>query len=292
MLSTPNIHYHPGRKDEDGRMIINTDKFTAYVILDGHGMYGRIFVDKAMDILKPKIEKFDEEHYEASLTQIFHETNLEMTDPYYILTGSTLTVVIITATHIYTANVGDSDAYLFTKDKTMEKLTTDHSGLSFDEMMRLKEKYPTTSIMYDSKHPGKSTPVWSESNELNPHDIRFQYAKNRSYEPAIYIIHNGRYTRSGFFDGHKLAMTRSIGDYYLKEAGIIATPSISIREKPTAGEKLLVASDGFWDAWTKPELIEQLTSDPVNIFSKSVELNRLYFGSSIDDNSLIIVNFE
>lgn len=281
MSSIEDVHYHPGSKDEDLQFIIHTDKFTAYVILDGHGFYAREFVASAKSILSRKLLEFNEESYNDSLIRIFEETNTEVYKEIFIRTGATLTVVIITATHMYVANAGDSDALLFTKDKTIKKLNADHSGLSCDEMLRLRSSYPETRIMYDSKTPRMITPVWSLSNEIIPMDNRYHYAKNRSYEPAIYII----------YKENKLAMTRSIGDYYMKLGGVIAKPSISVREKPTTDEILLVASDGFWDGWTKPELAEHLKTDPASVFAKSIELNHMCFGSSADDNSLIMVKF-
>jgi serine/threonine protein phosphatase PrpC len=45
----------------------------------------------------------------------------------------------------------------------------------------------------------------------------------------------------------QLAMTRSIGDYFLKSKGVISEPTVSSEVIQATDRYLVIASDGIWD---------------------------------------------
>ena len=310
-------HYHPSKKDQDLKFVVKKDKFTAYIMLDGHGLYGHEFVRKVELIvfrklatlndsiityesvlstlckevgntIGPDLSIYLDEFYSEFLNRLFIDTNDELACEKYNNTGCAMSVVIITPSRMYVANVGDSDVYLFNNKTDLIKLTTDHSGLSPTEMYRLKS-YPNTEIFYVS-NKSQLKQVWNSDKTLLPIDPTFDYMINEAGEPITYVCYLDRMDLR-FPIIKSMCLSRSIGDYFFKTIGVISEPSISIFNKPISNEILLIGSDGFWDGWKKDDLKYTLCSDPSNIFSKSMKLNEVAFGRFVDDNSLFVIRF-
>lgn len=278
-----NDFYKPSTKDQDTRLIkeFNGNKF--FLILDGHGANSKKYVELVKFKFNERLEKIDLSlDVEEQLRQIFGSIDRECNINEFKMSGTTCSLVIITPEKMYVATVGDSDVYLFNKDNELHKLNIDHNGLSKKEMERLK-KFPSTQIVYASNKMFGERLVWA-NGKFNEMDKNLHYNKNRMGEPAIYFKSKGS----------MLAVSRSIGDYHLKAAGIICTPEITVHELPKVGEQLLIASDGFWDCWSKEELIEELIDmeKRLNLHKTSLLLNKYYFGcETADDNSLIHIKF-
>ena len=115
-----------------------------------------------------------------------------------------------------------------------------------------------------------------------------------------------------------LAMTRSIGDFYLHTFGVTWKPEVRTVElsdlimKKSGGGKggkltnltLILASDGIWDLYENSEVFEAIVSKPTVLsngkrkqsisnakafFDKSVEKGAEIFGSSADNMTGIVV---
>jgi len=287
MSTRSNVYYKPSTKDQDTSLITEIGDNKLYLVLDGHGPNptGKTFVNK----LKEKFsEKFAGIDFTIDITSqmktMFNEVNNELNKPEYFRVGSTATLVIITKEKMFIVTVGDSDVYLFSPDNKLTQLNAIHSGTSKTEMLRLKA-YPSMRIEYTLVNPYSRGPtqVWNADDTLIPLHCGYHHFKNRMDEPAIYMC----------AVGSQLASTRSIGDYALKPHGIICEPDISEHPVPLSGSQLLIASDGFWDCWTREELITELSdaSKKMNIHNKSVELNNTYFVDAQDDNTLIHIHF-
>ena len=287
MSITSTIHYTASTKDQDTSLITEIGDNKVYIILDGHGPNptGKIFVTNLKQKFTEKLAGID---FTNDITQqiktMFNEVNNELNKPEYFRGGSTATLVLITKEKMFIATVGDSDVYLFSPDNKLTQLNTNHSGTSKTEMLRLKP-YSSMRIEYNlvNKYTGGPSQVWSKDDVFIPLDGRYHHYKNRMQEPAIYMS----------VGGNQLASTRSIGDYALKPHGIICEPDVSEHTIPVPGSQLLIASDGFWDCWTREELITELSDETkkLHVHKKSVELNAQYFGSAPDDNTLIHIHF-
>lgn len=282
-----NSYYKPSTKDQDTSLITEIGDNKLYLILDGHGSNpaGKAFVTNLKQTFSEKFAGIDfTKDITSQMKTMFNEVNDELNKPEYFRVGSTATLVIITKEKMFVVTVGDSDVYLFNSDNELLQLNAIQGGTSKTEMIRLKA-YPCIQIKYNLVNPnfGGPTQVWNEDDEFIPLNGVYHHYKNRMCEPAVYMY-------AGI---NNLASTRSIGDYVLKPHGIICEPDVSEYPVPSPGSQLLIGSDGFWDCWSREELIVELSdaSKKMTIHTKSIELNTQYFGSNPDDNTLIHIHF-
>jgi len=289
-----NTFYTPSFKDQDVFFTCVVGDFQVIVVLDGHGNFGKEFaiLVKQKFIAKLQVADFTLP-IESLITNIFETTNSELYEPKFNATGCTATMILLSKTKIIVANVGDSDAFIFDENLKLIKLTKDHCLTTKSEIERItsysKSNGLETSITFATRNPqgyGK-VPLWDKDMNLNPLDPRYHFSRNRMGEIAAYIeMINSEVSPM-------INMTRSIGDYKLKNIGISATPDISVYERPVAGTSLLVGSDGFWDCWTIDELESELADENKRklIHSTSVRMTNFYFGKGNgDDNTLIMLS--
>ena len=95
-------------------------------------------------------------------------------------------------------------------------------------------------------------------------------------------------------------MTRSMGDYYLLQAGLSHKPSI-IKTDLNNTSAILLSSDGLWDNWKKNELLNyyfrllntnNTDRDIFNLIStKTKNLAKKNYGKSHDDITAIMIIF-
>ncbi len=289
-----NTYYTPSSKDQDVSFNCVAGDYQIVSVLDGHGTFGKEFALKVKEKFIDKLSKTDfSKPIEQNLTKIFEETNSELYDIKYRASGCAATLVLISKTKIIVAHVGDSDAYLFDDEYKLVKLTQEHSLTTKSEIERIlafsKEKGIEVSITFATRDPygyGK-VPLWDSNLNLKPMNTNFHFCRNRMGEIASYIEIIGTELSP------MLNMTRSIGDYTLKNAGIVATPNILTFERPASGSKLLVGSDGFWDIWTISELQSELSDKgkAKKIHETSVRQTDFYFGKGNgDDNTLMVLS--
>lgn len=275
--------YRPSTKDQDTMYIKEINGYKVFIVLDGHGFNSKKYVELIKFKFNEKLVTFNfESNIKEQLKQMFINIDRECNISNYKSSGTTCSLVMITKDKMYVASVGDSDVYLFKNDHTLIKLNPDHNGLCRKEMERLKS-YPTTQIVYDSNKFLGQKPVWT-NDKFNEMDATIHYYKNRMGEPAVYIKNVSS----------MLGMTRSIGDYHLKKAGIICIPEVNEFDIPSTGDQLLIASDGFWDCWSQEELIQELADLEKRklVHKTSQMLNKYYFSNeTCDDNSLIHIEF-
>ena len=279
-------YYLKGMKDQDTHLVIDTCDYKIFGVFDGHGTYGQEYVISAKEKFAEKLVKLDfSKEINSQIITIFNEINAFLELPKYVSTGCTVSFLIITKEKMYVVTVGDSDIYIFDEEHNLEILNNPHGGTNEEEMKRLKE-FPNTTINFATTTGKFTDPVWTDDKMIPIDASKYQYFKNRMNEPAIYICSK--------LVPHKLAMTRSLGDYGLKSHGIICTPEIKEFPFPKSKSQVLIASDGFWDSWKKEELITELSDieKRKNVHKTSVELSTFYFGkSSMDDNTLIHLFF-
>ena len=86
---------------------------------------------------------------------------------------------------------------------------------------------------------------------------------------------------------YRLAMTRSLGDYYLGTFGLSSEPTI-IQSKLDKDSKIICASDGIWDNWKINEFRDYLFSNDFNkTFKESLIKSISNYGNTRDDMTLL-----
>jgi protein phosphatase 1L len=109
------------------------------------------------------------------------------------------------------------------------------------------------------------------------------------------ILHQGGFVafKSGAFRVNGiLAMSRAVGDCFLKPAGVTAEPDLFYRRLSSDDEYLVIASDGLWDALTAPRVYEivreESAKSPQAAAAQLVE--RAYLAGSMDNISVVVVD--
>lgn len=189
------------------------------------------------------------------------------------------------------AHVGDSEVRVFDEDEgDGVALTQDHSTLSLAEFQRVRASHGTANFLFQNG-PYTQRPVFTETDgiwALNPLG-GFSYCNVRS-EWSAYLVSA---------DKSKLAMTRAIGDFHMRDAGVISTPEVVTVAPHTAGIRAIVmASDGLWDVMHYSEVCA-IVRHPECIGNAMVAAERLMdvtlvrgarlFGAGLDNITVIVI---
>ena len=198
-----------------------------FLVLDGHGEAG----DKVSEFVMKQIVVTLEKHEDLAkdptkaLKDTFTRTNtaLMVTLIPYMKSGTTCVGVYVRGSSLFVANVGDSRAVMaFDSGDGVLKavdLSKDHKPDDPIERKRIEE---WGGYVMDPPEYGLSARVY-----LDP-----------------------EFTMIG------LAMARSIGDYAVKEVGVIPEPDV-IEHKIRGGDKFMIlASDGVWEFISSQEAID------------------------------------
>ena len=222
---------------------------------------------------------------------------------------------------IHTAHVGDSDVILVSENKqsgdvTYEQLSGDHKPDNEDEYKNLvlrsdlKEKllfvYSKSSEHYKYNSPQVFLPYVPGVCESNLHDPCYLQNRWRNfgistgnvrYEPSTYAV-----TPRGARDLGSLAMTRSLGDFFVAQYGIshIPTQRTKVLDEDNFKYALFVASDGVWDCYKYQEFAElamrkiatlSLVDVVESIVADTVTFARKTFGKQFDDTTMVVLKF-
>ena len=213
---------------------------------------------------------------------------------------------------MYHIHLGDSECISFNKDDssntgTYNIITRDHSAESLEEFKRIIDNYEKEKrglFMYDEfAHFKKEPPVFSISS-----DGESKITKNNAMEyfKKGYKLYQKNIEKqwASIFSSpdkkSKLAMTASMGDYYLLQFGLRFTPEI-VKIDSKNISSIVLASDGLWDNWCKNNLkdtyfslVSQNKSDK-EIFNyidtQTAKKAAANFGRSSDDITVIMVIF-
>ncbi|QCE05665.1 pyruvate dehydrogenase phosphatase [Vigna unguiculata] len=142
--------------------------------------------------------------------------------------GSTAVILLKQGHDLLIANVGDSRAVLATQDRngslTAVQLTTD-----------LKPDLPR------------------EAERIRICKGRVFALKN---EPGIYRVWLPNVNSPG------LAMSRSFGDFCLKDFGLISVPELSYHRLTHRDQFVVLATDGVWDVLSNQQVVSIVSSSP------------------------------
>jgi hypothetical protein len=87
----------------------------------------------------------------------------------------------------------------------------------------------------------------------------------RQCKGRIYALKNEPHLRRVWLPHEEapgLAMSRTFGDFCLKDYGIIAVPELSYRQLTDQDQFVVLATDGIWDVLSNEEVMELIASAP------------------------------
>ena len=197
---------------------------TLLAVFDGHG--GRFVSEYAasrfLDFLKWSSQ---EDQDVGSAAKAIEDALLAMDNslrPTRTVSGSTANIVVITATHILCANVGDSRACLLTGD-TCVPLSTDHKPDLAQERTRIESAGGI--VLYSLGAVARVDGVLALSRALG--DFEFKRGVNPSIQKII-----------------------AVPEITVR------------RRREAADQFIIVASDGLWDVMSNEDALNQLRERP------------------------------
>ncbi|PSC76687.1 putative phosphatase 2C 15 isoform X1 [Micractinium conductrix] len=250
----------------------NTDEYSVFAVFDGHNgvAAARLAADSLLAVMEPRLPHGPppspqspgflpwREDVQLALVETLAELN-KMFAMKGILAGCTATLVLQVGWLLTCANLGDSRALL---DIGLEShmLTVDHRVAT---------------------HKGERRRVEAMGNTIAPIDFSGSGPASR--------VDNGVGPLRIWPGG--LCLSRAIGDFDVGDA-VIPFPHVMQVMVPPTGGRMLVASDGVWDAYEKMTRMNSmlrswtLDSSPQRLIQSIVRA----YGGLRDDTSLVIAD--
>ena len=306
------VGYRKGYKLE----FVNQDKFCiflngnldAYIIIDGHGYFGNKLAQICQDILFEFVLNLNQEefpkNFQKEFETKFEEINKKINskeektygnyDPY--LSGVAVTIIIRIKNYLYTANVGNVLAVLFSNDKLMPskfnitELTFNDSNFSEDVVNNIDKQEVEKNAQNDMLIESLIDP-----EEINM-EIRRIYEHGGEIRKLLGESKSRIFVKGKYFPG--LINTRSLGDHIGKGIGILSKPHVT-RHRLNKSQKyfLLMCSDGISNVCNINKLVnlvqrnEQLLLESVtSIIAESRGMYRTH--SYTPDMTLLIKEFK
>lgn len=197
---------------------------------------------KDMDIVKYLYDKFVVNINEISfLKKSFNEINSVLKEAFRCTqedllkrqfdsnsSGSTVCTLILNGKHMYCSNVGDSRAIMCSSTDNsnwrVSQLTKDHKPTEKEEKERILKCKGKVERCFNEEH----------TKEIGPY--------------RVWFIEDTK--------GPGLAMSRSLGDTYAKEIGVIAEPDVFEYCLNPSDKFIIIASDGVWEYITNVDALE------------------------------------
>jgi serine/threonine protein phosphatase PrpC len=291
----------------------NSIKYAVVTVCDGHGRYGQMYANCVVSMLPQLvIDRFDDVLLDPvnSLKNIFMQVSNNLNNNILLKSGgTTATIAILSDGLLICANVGDCEALLKTSS-TLESIrierngqtelvelaeipngviraTTEHNCNNYKEVVRVLEtgaKIKYASQLGNFAMIDAYTCVVNSDGTKNyiktPHSKqKGGFVTNISNDPAIYFV-----------GGNMLNMTRSLGDntaWFLSNE-----PDVTkITWDPNNKAKLLIASDGYFNCFSKQEQEQEMSFDisPTKMCENAYITVGKVFGHKYADNTTIVV---
>lgn len=177
--------------------------------------------------------------------------------------GTTAITVLVQGKELVVGNVGDSRAILARRDENgalvADQLTVDLKPDLPGEMERIRSCKGRVFALEDEPHVAR---LWL------PHG-----------------------------DTPGLAMARALGDFCLKEYGLIASPQVSHRRLTHQDEFIVLATDGVWDVLSNEEVVEIVSTSSLKeeaakfIVDAAVKRWKNKYGMSRTDDCAVVCHF-
>ncbi|XP_047316425.1 probable protein phosphatase 2C 65 [Impatiens glandulifera] len=278
---------------QQGRKGINQDSMTSWEnfngendtyfcgVFDGHGPSGHEVSRIVRDNLPTKLSSFLKKSnnivatseffssWENTIVRSFEDLDEEIgaadSSVNAYSSGSTAVTVIKQGDNLIISNLGDSRAILCTRDDNNKlvpvQLTKDLKPDLPDEAERIRSR------------KGRIFPM--------------------EEEPEVFRVWMPEQDSPG------LAMSRSFGDFCLKDFGLIPTPQVSYRKITTKDEFVVLASDGVWDVLSNTEVVKYVGSARKRSIAARLLVERAvqawkyrYPTSKVDDIAVVCLFFK
>ncbi|XP_016458301.1 putative protein phosphatase 2C 5 [Nicotiana tabacum] len=231
--------------------------FSVFAILDGHnGISAAIFTKENLlnNVLSAILQGLDREEWLQALPRAlvagFVKTDIEFQQKGET-SGTTVTFVVIDGWTITVASVGDSRCILDTQEGVVSLLTVDH---------RLEE---------NEEERQRVTASGGEVGRLN-------------------IFGGNEVGPLRCWPGG-LCLSRSIGDTDVGEF-IVPIPHVKQVKLSNAGGRLIIASDGIWDALSSDLAAQSCRGLPADLAAKMVVKEALRSRGLKDDTTCLVVD--
>lgn len=233
------IEFNPGKVNQD-RFVRITDfngdvEQALFGVFDGHGIYGHRVAAFVADVLPKQIRRHLQDG--VGVVEVLEESFAHTSDALFkssdintAFSGTTAVASMLTPTHIYTANVGDSRAVLGRR--------INGNGISSVEL----------SSDQKPDRPDEKRRIIANSGRVHP-------CRGPQGEPIgpdrVWLSHQ---------DVPGLAMSRSFGDGVAKSIGVHAEPEVSTVERTEEDLFIIWASDGVWEFISSKEAVEMVSA--------------------------------
>jgi serine/threonine protein phosphatase PrpC len=289
-------------------------------------------IEDFFDRLNESIEKYVYENLDKRIFELSDNIVVNKYTKNPISGGTTCTIILFIDNSIYSANVGDSSAFLVSTKPvladvkplridlaTSQNVTDILQTFSSEYLIELSTDTPCDSKYERDRIIQYDDPVnfiYDSCNRTERELIFNQDGTKKEVPKNIYNknVRKDIATLIKCSTGECLAMTRSIGDYNIHKHGGTHKPVISHIENFSNlledGNilSIICATDGVWDNWLYPDVQSFLMHDSclnilfkeddgVNCVSKSfLDRNQIYakrnFGISTDDASFVLAYFK
>lgn len=278
-----------GRKENQDCFFIRDRRFG---VLDGHGRNGTAVANTARSVL----ESAPGADFHAMFAAA-EEATINLAPPYFpasLWGGSTVSILQIDGDGTcHVAHVGDSEVHCFDVDRgDGTPLTSDHSASSLDEFLRISKVADPVHFEFAGTSHTQHKPVFVRQNDatwaIDPTGGILYSNIHKDW--ATYVVYDREY----------LAMTRALGDFSMKNHGVIATPSVRSVAPPPAGtiRAIVLASDGLWNVLRKvtvrrivrrPDLIGNAHAAADVLMGTALSVGHALYGADLDNITVVVV---
>ena len=265
-------------------------------VFDGHGRGGRNMALTACTV-------FAEACLDSSFPEIFAQAEEAVslvaptTYPTPSAGGTTASALYIDPIEGFcqVGHVGDSEVRYFDEDEgDGVSLTADHSACSLEEFKRIRALPNGGDFEFAARPPhGWGRPIFLKKDEewiMDPKGGNYYCTVRCDW--ASYLI-------SPCGD-ERLAVTRALGDFNMKQCGVIAEPTVTTVDPPAPGviRAIVLASDGLWDGMKydevraivrKPELLGKAEEATAALMEAALAANAKLFGTNTDNVTVVVV---
>lgn len=262
-----------------------------YGVFDGHGTHGLAAATAARDCLSSPTATFAEAEAAVLSTKGGTTASVVRIDKD---TGA-IEVNHVGDTEVRYYDLGQSEGQFEGQSQSGVNLTLDHSALSKDEFLRIREREgPKGSFVFARSYRYMPERFVFVEDAAADRGWRVDDAYGNFYSTvrkdwATYVSNEL---------GDKLAVTRALGDDHMKPCGVIAEPSVVTASGAESPRAVVIASDGVWDVMQyeevgeivrRTDLVGNAEAAAHAVLGATLEKQRELLGATGGDNATVII---
>ncbi|CAM6036279.1 unnamed protein product [Sphagnum compactum] len=248
-----------GVQDDD-----NDDNDTVFCgVFDGHGPFGHLAAQRVRDSLPSKLIHYW--HEQLAAVKSSKEEAATTTTQEKIPAAKTKQMVFEAwkKPHLAAYKTMDKELQLHPDIDCFCSGTTSVTLLKQGQHLVIGNLGDSRAVMGTKDENGNLVPV-QLTIDLKP-DVPQEADRIRQCKGRIYALKNEPHLRRVWLPHEEapgLAMSRTFGDFCLKDYGIIAVPELSYRQLTDQDQFVVLATDGIWDVLSNEEVMELIASAP------------------------------